>query len=158
MAQQWRKGRMSRRAGFRNAFGTNRERPVFLYRQIERSGHALQNALAGVAVKDFDSALAWYERLLNRPADKTPMPGLAEWRFPGGGWLQLFEDGDRAGSSSVTLVENDIESRRLQLSNGGYEIRDESRSDYVAVAVIDDPDGNQIVFAMAASPENESAS
>ena len=86
------------------------------------------------------------------------MPGLAEWRFPGGGWLQLFEDGDRAGSSSVTLVENDIESRRLQLSNGGYEIRDESRSDYVAVAVIDDPDGNQIVFAMAASPENESAS
>ncbi|MEQ8936149.1 MAG: hypothetical protein RIE56_10205 [Amphiplicatus sp.] len=117
----------------------------------------LQNALAGVAVKDFDAALNWYERLFNRPADKTPMPGLAEWRFPGGGWLQLFEDADKAGSSSVTLVETDIESRRAQLSNGGYGIRDESRSDYVAVAIIDDPDGNQIVFAMAANAENEAA-
>ena len=67
------------------------------------------NALASVAVKDIEEASAWYARLLGRPADSQPMPGLAEWKFPRGGWLQVYELPERAGSGSFTLAVDDVE-------------------------------------------------
>ena len=64
--------------------------------------------LAGVAVADFDDALAWYERLFGRAADRRPMDGLAEWHSPAGGALQVIHDGDRAGRGVVTLSADDL--------------------------------------------------
>ena len=37
------------------------------------------------------------------------MPEVAEWRFERGGWIQVFHDERRAGSSSVTLAVDDLE-------------------------------------------------
>src|SRR5882762_8735026 len=42
---------------------------------------SIDNALASVAVKDLKAAVAWYEQLFERPADSTPMPEVAEWKF-----------------------------------------------------------------------------
>ena len=64
----------------------------------------IRNAIASLAVRDIARALGWYERLLARPADSRPMPELGEWKFEGGGWLQLYQGAERAGSGSVTLA------------------------------------------------------
>jgi len=63
---------------------------------------AIVNALAGIMVSDLTTAEAWYEQLLSRPADARPMEGLAGWKLADGGGIQVFEDKDRAGSSTVT--------------------------------------------------------
>jgi hypothetical protein len=57
----------------------------------------IRNAIASVAVKDLKSASQWYERLFGGPADSTPMSEVAEWKFDGGGWLQVYRHPERAG-------------------------------------------------------------
>jgi hypothetical protein len=64
----------------------------------------IDNALASLAVKDLKAAAAWYEKLFRRPADSTPMPEVAEWKFDRGGWLQVYQLPERAGSGSCTLA------------------------------------------------------
>jgi catechol 2,3-dioxygenase-like lactoylglutathione lyase family enzyme len=108
---------------------------------------AVINALAGIAVTDIAAATAWYRRLLDRGPDEEPMAGLAEWRFDIGGWIQVFEDKDRAGSSSVTFAEDDFEGRLSDLKAKGIPIGPATRSDTIKTAIIKDPDGNQLVFA-----------
>jgi len=70
---------------------------------------SIENAIASVAVKDLRFAVAWYEALLGRAPDSTPMPEVAEWKFARGGWLQVYQLPERAGSGSCTLAVSDIE-------------------------------------------------
>jgi hypothetical protein len=72
---------------------------------------AIEKVLAGVAVYDFDSARGWYGRLLGRAPDAEPMEGLAEWHPSEHGGIQLLEDGERAGSSLVTVVVDGLDER-----------------------------------------------
>ena len=58
---------------------------------------SILNALASVAVSNLQSTMGWYERLLGRPADSRPMSEVAEWKFEGGEWLQVYQAPDRAG-------------------------------------------------------------
>jgi len=60
----------------------------------------IDNAIASIAVKDLKAASAWYEKLFGRPADSTPMPEVAEWKFERGGWLQVYELAERAGAAA----------------------------------------------------------
>ncbi|MDI1253849.1 VOC family protein [Thermomonas sp.] len=107
---------------------------------------SVENALAGVAVHDLETAAKWYEQLIGT-AGKTPMPGLLEWSLPGGGSLQIFKDSKRAGSSSVTLSVTGLDDHIAQLSERGVKIGDRSASDKVSTAILLDPDGNQVVLA-----------
>jgi len=110
---------------------------------------AVTNVLAGVAVRDLAGAIDWYGRLLGRGPDTQPMEGLAEWSFRDGGWMQVFEDEGRAGRSSVTLVEDDLDGRLADLAAKAIEVMSTSESDMVKVAIVRDPDGNLVVFAQA---------
>ena len=110
---------------------------------------SIVNALAGNAVKDIDAAVVWYEQILG-PASR-PMDEVAEWQLPNGGCLQVFEDGIRAGLSSVTLVVEDLDREIAGLESKGIRIDEKSRSDLVDVAIVQDHDGNQVVFAHAKS-------
>ncbi len=110
---------------------------------------SINNALAGIAVRDLRTAIPWYEKLFGRKADSHPMDQVAEWKFPRGGLLQVFQDVSRAGSSSVTLAVNDIEDEVDQLDRQGTQISQKSVSTSVRTATVQDPDGNQIVFAEA---------
>jgi predicted enzyme related to lactoylglutathione lyase len=111
----------------------------------------INNTLAGIAVRDLNSAVVWYEQLLRRPADSKPMEGLAEWRFPKGGWLQVFQDRDRAGSSSVTLAVTSLDDALVELQETGIPVGRTITSEITKIAVVADPDGNQIIFAEALS-------
>jgi predicted enzyme related to lactoylglutathione lyase len=128
-------------------------------RQVSRSGCiaqsgvsavSIRNALAGVAVRDLSASLRWYEHLLDDTAFR-PMKEVGEFHFERGGSLQVFEDNRRAGASSVTLAVSDLDEQLNDLKKKGIPTDQVTRSDQVSTAIIQDPDGNQIVFAAAHS-------
>ena len=110
------------------------------------------NVLAAIAVREHATAVAWYAALFGRPYDAAPMEGLAEWWFPAGGWLQVFADAERAGTSSITLVVDDIEAARRSLAAAGHESEWSFDGPITSGTVVRDPDGNRIVFAHSADP------
>jgi len=109
----------------------------------------VSNVLAGVAVKNLNASTQWYEWIFKRPADTRPMPEVAEWHFPEGGWLQVFRDEKRAGSSSVTFAVQNLEDELQGLRVQGVTIGKTTDTDMVKTALLADPDGNQIVLAQA---------
>ena len=118
----------------------------------------VRNALAGVAVSHFTSSVDWYTSLFGRGPDTLPMNGLAEWEFDNGGWIQVFEDNQRAGSSSVTLVETDVRALIKDLEGKNVEIVSQTDTDTIKLAIIKDPDGNQVVFAEGKGEKHKAAS
>jgi hypothetical protein len=108
---------------------------------------AIFNALAGIMVSELTTAEAWYELLLSRPADARPMEGLAEWKLADGGWIQVFQDTERAGSSSVTFLVSGLDDQLAELKAKGISIERTTTSDYVKTATVTDPAGNRVVFA-----------
>ncbi|MGV3662144.1 MAG: VOC family protein [Prosthecobacter sp.] len=107
---------------------------------------SLNNALAGVAVRDLDSACQWYERLLGQTPSR-PMPEVAEWAFLHGGWLQVFSDTARAGKSSVCLSVSEIEGEISRLQAAGIQVDGFQETGSAKIAVLQDPEGNQIILA-----------
>jgi hypothetical protein len=108
----------------------------------------ISNAFASVAVKDIKVAAQWYAKLIGRPADGLPMPDLVEWKFPSGGWLQVYALPERAGSCSCTLAiaNTDVEAARLEKLGIDTGAR---MGEQTKVFMIKDPDGNSIAFAQA---------
>ena len=113
---------------------------------------SIENVLASVAVKDLKAAMKWYENLLGRPADSQPMPEVAEWKFPRGGWLQVYQLPERAGSGSFTLAVSDIQEEVRKASALGINTDQQSSGERVKTLMITDPDGNHIAFAQTVDP------
>ena len=111
----------------------------------------IPNVLAGVAVDNLVAARAWYARLLERDGT-SPMPEVVEWNFPTGGGLQVFEDRLRAGSSSVTLVVDDLDAEQRRIQALGVEIGSRTSSDAVRTFTVHDPSENQVILAQARDP------
>ena len=112
-------------------------------------GMVIENAIASLAVRDVLAATRWYEKLLGRAPDSTPMPEVAEWSFPRGGWLQVYQVPARAGSGSCTLAVDDIEGLIAHVKGLGIDASDTSSNPKVRTLMIVDPDGNHIAFAQA---------
>lgn len=111
----------------------------------------IQNALASVAVRDLDSASAWYAQVLGCPGE-FPMPEVAEWRFQRGGGLQVYALPERAGQGSFTLAVGDLDEVERKLSGMGVDTSKQASSDRVRTLMVTDPDGNHIAFAEAHDP------
>jgi predicted enzyme related to lactoylglutathione lyase len=109
----------------------------------------IKNALASVAVKDLTTAVQWYEKVFGRSADSTPMPELAEWKFPDGGWLQVYALPERAGRCSCTLAVSNLDEEYNRLRELGVDTGDRMSGAQVKIMMIKDPDGNSIAFAEA---------
>jgi catechol 2,3-dioxygenase-like lactoylglutathione lyase family enzyme len=116
----------------------------------------LKNVLAGIAVTDLERAEVWYDNLFGRAPDTRPMNELVEWKFPDGGWLQVFVDQNRAGHTSITLVETQFQRRLEELNALDIKILSVTQGDKVKICIVNDPDGNQIVFAQGASESHRS--
>jgi hypothetical protein len=115
----------------------------------------LKNVLAFVAVRDIEDGIRWYKMLLGREPDTQPMPGLAEWKFEAGGWLQVNENKLLAGRSSITFVETAIEDRVKILKKSGIEPKSVTMGEWVNIVIITDPDGNQVVFAQGKDEKHQ---
>ena len=112
---------------------------------------SITNALASVAVKDLNSATKWYERLFGRPASR-PMPEVAEWSFERGGWLQVYQLPERAGSGSFTLAVSSMDEQVAHLEKLNIDTSKRTSGERVKTLMITDPDGNHIAFAQAIDP------
>lgn len=110
---------------------------------------SIKNAIASVAVKDLSSAIQWYATLFGRPVDSRPMAEVAEWKFERGGWLQVYENAERAGAGSCTLAVSSLDGQIADLKNKGIETGEPMISEKAKVVMIKDPEGNSIAFAEA---------
>lgn len=107
----------------------------------------VRHVLAVVPVSDIEVAAQWYERLLGSPPTNRPMPTLVEWRTTSTGWIQVFADGERAGSTAVNLAVDDLAATIGELADRGLspgEIQDASKG--VQLSTLDDPDGNTVTL------------
>jgi glyoxylase I family protein len=108
---------------------------------------AIDHVLAVVPVADIDTARDWYERLLGRTPDNHPMEGLAEWRVTDTGWLQVWEDPDRAGTALLNFAVDDLAVHLDDLASRGLspgEVQTVNKG--VQLTAVTDPDGNTITF------------
>ena len=107
----------------------------------------IKNVLAEMPVKDFIEAVAWYEQLLDRPADTSPMEGLVEWHLSEGGGLQVFHDKNRAGATWVTFAVISVDDQLAELKAKGIATEQTTTTEFIKTVTITDPDGNHITFA-----------
>ena len=109
----------------------------------------IRHLLAVVPVANFDTAHAWYIRLLGRPADNAPMAGLlVEWQVIENGWLQLTHDETRAGTGLLNFAVDDLAAHLEQLRGRGFEPGEIVQANTgVQLSTIIDPDGNTITLS-----------
>ncbi|HEY0038266.1 MAG TPA: VOC family protein, partial [Longimicrobium sp.] len=112
----------------------------------------IENAIASVPVRNLAEAVAWYERVLGRPADSTPMPEVAEWKFSRGGWLQVYQGPERAGTGALTLSVSNLDDQLAEFAKLGIDPGTPMIGEKTRVVMIPDPDGNSIAFAEALDP------
>jgi hypothetical protein len=110
---------------------------------------SIDNAIASLAVKELKSSVEWYQRLFGRSPDSIPMATVAEWKFPRGGWLQVYELPERAGQGSCTLAVSNIDEMIAVVEKLGVNTRQRTSEEKVKTLMITDLDGNHIAFAEA---------
>lgn len=111
------------------------------------------NVLVTIPVADYAAALAWYERLLGRPADRSPMEGLAEWQVAETGGVQVLRDADRAGTALLTLAVDDLETHVADLAERGVAVGAITTGQMARFVAVTDPEGNAITFAQPLIPD-----
>jgi glyoxylase I family protein len=105
----------------------------------------IEHVLAVVPVADVDRGRRWYELLFGRAPDNNPMPNLVEWQVVPGGWVQVFVDGQHAGSTVVNLAVEDLDAQIGELRQRGLEPGDIVDADQgVRLSQLADPDGNKV--------------
>ena len=104
---------------------------------------------AGVRVRDFAAARAWYEQLLGEPSF-LPHDTEAVWTLADGRSVYILEDAERAGSGLTTLFVDDLDAVVEGISSRGLEPAErETYSNGVRKVTYRDPDGNEIGFGGA---------
>jgi len=106
---------------------------------------SIEHVLAVVPVTDVERSQRWYETLFGRAPDNNPMPNLVEWQVVPGGWVQVFEDDQLAGSTVVNFAVQDLDSHLAQLKHRGLEpgeVVDANKG--VRLSTLADPDGNKV--------------
>jgi catechol 2,3-dioxygenase-like lactoylglutathione lyase family enzyme len=111
----------------------------------------INNVLASVAVRDLETACAWYTKLIGSPPTR-PMPEVAEWHFPQGGGLQVYQLAERAGHGSLTFTVTNLEPHAQKLAQMGVDTGKRASNSRVKTLMVVDPDGNHIAFAEAHDP------
>ncbi len=106
---------------------------------------AIDHLLAVVAVSDLQSSRDWYSSLFGRQPDNDPMPTLTEWQVVPQGWLQVFHDPERAGSSLFNFAVDDLDAHIAGLQGRGLKPEDVVEAgNGVRLSTVTDPDGNMI--------------
>ncbi|ROZ99235.1 VOC family protein [Gordonia sp. OPL2] len=107
---------------------------------------AISGVLAQSTVSDLDRAESWYTTVLGSPPTDRPMDGLIEWQFAEQFGLQVECEPDRAGRSTVVLVETDLDEFARRLDAAGVAHPDIVDATTVRFLQLSDPDGNRVVF------------
>jgi catechol 2,3-dioxygenase-like lactoylglutathione lyase family enzyme len=107
---------------------------------------------AGLAVRDYQRALAWYERLLGSGPAFLPNAVEAVWELAEHRYLYIEVLPQRAGYALHTLFVDDLDERIRSISARGIEpAAQESYDNGVRKVIYRDPDGNEIGFGGASA-------
>ena len=102
---------------------------------------------AGIPVKDYAAALAWYERLLGSPPTFFPSDTEAVWEIAEHRSLYIEQRPDHAGHAMLTIVVDNFDALVAQIADRGLEpTTRETYSNGVRKWIYRDPDGNEVGF------------
>ena len=102
---------------------------------------------AGIPVKDYEAALAWYQRLLGSPPTFLPSDTEAVWELAEHRSLYIEHRPEHAGHAMHTIFVDDFDARLAQIADRGLEPSErETYSNGVRKAIYRDLDGNEIGF------------
>jgi predicted enzyme related to lactoylglutathione lyase len=105
------------------------------------------DVFAGIPVKDYATALDWYERLLGSPPAFFPNDTEAVWELAEHGWVFIEQRAEHAGHAMHTIFVDDFDARVAQIADRGLEpVKRETYGNGVRKATYRDPDGNEIGF------------
>ena len=101
---------------------------------------------AGLRVRDFDAARAWYEQLLGEPSF-FPHDTEAVWTLADERSVYVVQHPEGAGHSVVTLFVDDLDDRVAAIGARGIEPAGREEYDSgVRKVTFRDPDGNEVAF------------
>jgi catechol 2,3-dioxygenase-like lactoylglutathione lyase family enzyme len=107
---------------------------------------------AGIAVRDYDSALEWYKRLLGAEPAFYPNDVEAVWQMAEDRYVYIIQDPDRAGGAVGTIWVDDPVAEVARISGRGVEPVDIEKHDSVWKYVFHDSDGNETGIGGQVSP------
>jgi hypothetical protein len=108
---------------------------------------AITHVFAGVPVANYDSARAWYERLMGRPPNMLPTESEAVWQLTETSSIYVVKDAGRAGRALLTIAVDDLEGHLAGLAERGIAPgAPDSVAGVPRKSVITDPEGNMISF------------
>lgn len=102
---------------------------------------------AGVPVRDYAVAVAWYEGLFGAPPSFLPNDVEAVWEVAEHRYLYVVVKPEHAGHAVHTLFVDDFDARLSRIAERGLvPAQRETYGNGVRKATFRDPDGNEIGF------------
>jgi catechol 2,3-dioxygenase-like lactoylglutathione lyase family enzyme len=102
---------------------------------------------AGISVRDFAGAKAWYEKLLGAPPAFFPNDVEAVWEVGEHQYLYVQDRPDHAGHALTTLIVDDLEERLAGMAERGlHPATDETYDNGTRKVTFLDPEGNETGF------------
>jgi catechol 2,3-dioxygenase-like lactoylglutathione lyase family enzyme len=102
---------------------------------------------AGIPVRDYAAAVAWYERLLGAAPSFLPNDTEAVWELAEHRYIYIDVRPENAGHAMHTLFVSDFDARVSQIAERGLEPAErETYGNGVRKVTFRDPDGNEIGF------------
>ena len=102
---------------------------------------------AGIPVRDYAAAVAWYERLLGAAPSFLPNDTEAVWELAEHRYIYIDVRPENAGHAMHTLFISDFDARVSQIAERGLEPAErETYGNGVRKVTFRDPDGNEIGF------------
>jgi predicted enzyme related to lactoylglutathione lyase len=115
----------------------------------------INSVISVVPVKDFEKAFEWYKNLFGRDPDVVPMEGIAEWQLVENAWIQVTVDPERAGTSTVIVGVNDVETQCKICSEANLLVSEiVEYPEIIKMSEITDPEGNKIAFVQDISSKS----
>lgn len=116
---------------------------------MTEKGLNVRSIYAAMPSSDMSRSESFYEALIGRPADSRPMPVLTQWEWNGEIVLQIVDDAQRAGGGLATVIVSNMTEATAGLRARGISVEAAEGSVVAEVAVLADPDGNQITLIEA---------
>jgi catechol 2,3-dioxygenase-like lactoylglutathione lyase family enzyme len=105
---------------------------------------------AGIPVRDYATAVAWYEQLLGAAPSFLPNDTEAVWELADHRYVYIEVRPEHAGHAMHTVFVDDFDSRVAQIAERGLAPAEtETYANGVRKAIFRDPDGNEIGFGGA---------
>jgi hypothetical protein len=105
---------------------------------------------AGIPVRDYTVAAAWYERFLGAPPAFLPNDTEAVWELAEHRYVFIEVRPEHAGHAMHTVFVSDFDARMSEIAERGFEPAErETYANGVRKAIFRDPDGNEIGFGGA---------